>query len=60
MINKITKITRNIKWHEMWNDTECQMTQNVKWHEMSNDTEWQMTQNEKFKEMTQWHMSHDT
>ena len=59
---EITKITWNVKWHEMSNDMKCQMTWNVKWHEMSNDAKWQMTRNVKWHEMSndmKWHMTHD-
>ena len=49
-------MARNLKRHEMSNDTKSQMTQNLnlqksqmarnlKWHEISNDTKSQMTQN---------------
>jgi len=74
IMTEITKIWWNIKWHEMWNDTKCQMTQNVKWHLMSNDTQCKMTQTVKWQEMSNdtkwkikrydtwhitWHMTND-
>ena len=49
IMTEINKITRNVKWHKMWNDRECQMTRNIKWHEMSNDTKCEMTQ------IVKWH-----